>query len=76
MKRIANPETNKFRYFKLSEEEYHELDDGSQGLCVACGEVRDGCEPDARGYECESCETRAVYGAAELLMMGRIRLVG
>lgn len=38
------------------------------GFCVACGEEQDGCEPDARRYECEHCGERQVYGAAELLM--------
>ena len=33
------------------------------GFCVACGEEAEGCEPDARGYECESCGERKVYGA-------------
>lgn len=39
------------------------------GFCVACGEEAEGCEPDARGYECESCGERKVYGAQELLLM-------
>jgi len=39
------------------------------GFCIACGAERDGCEPDARKYECESCGKRAVYGAEELLIM-------
>lgn len=38
------------------------------GFCVACGNEQDGCEPDARKYECEECGKRTVYGAAELLM--------
>ncbi|WP_336801751.1 hypothetical protein [Kaistia sp. MMO-174] len=38
------------------------------GLCIACGEEADGCEPDAREYECQSCGEAAVYGADELLM--------
>ena len=38
------------------------------GFCVACGEDADGCEPDAREYECECCGKNAVYGAEELLM--------
>ena len=37
------------------------------GFCTACGRTADGCEPDARGYECESCGKHAVYGAEELL---------
>lgn len=40
----------------------------SPGICVSCGEEQDGCEPDAREYECESCGKSAVYGASELLM--------
>ena len=42
-------------------------DDENLGFCTACGEERDGCEPDARGYECEACGEKAVYGAEELL---------
>lgn len=38
------------------------------GFCVACGHEQDGCEPDARNYECESCGERKVFGAEELLM--------
>jgi hypothetical protein len=41
------------------------------GFCLACGQDADGCEPDARYYECESCGERAVFGAEEVLMMGK-----
>ncbi len=37
------------------------------GFCIKCGEEADGCEPDARGYECEHCGEATVYGAQELL---------
>lgn len=37
------------------------------GICVACGEEQEGCEPDARAYKCESCGERQVYGAPELI---------
>lgn len=39
------------------------------GICIACGEEQDGCEPDARNYLCENCGKRKVFGAEELLMM-------
>jgi hypothetical protein len=39
------------------------------GFCIACGADADGCEPDARRYECEECGERKVYGAQELLLM-------
>ena len=38
------------------------------GFCLACGAEADGCDPDARGYECEACGERQVYGAQELLL--------
>jgi hypothetical protein len=39
------------------------------GFCIDCGNEQEGCEPDARKYKCEACGERAVYGAAELLIM-------
>jgi len=45
-------------------------EDPNLGFCLACGEEAYGVEPDARGYECESCGANKVYGAEELLMMG------
>lgn len=39
------------------------------GVCLACGHEQDGCEPDAREYECESCGENKVYGAEECLFM-------
>lgn len=42
----------------------------SQGFCLACGEIADCCEPDARCYKCEACGERQVYGAEEIALMG------
>ena len=36
------------------------------GFCVACGGEGEGCEPDMRESECESCGEHKVYGAEEL----------
>lgn len=41
------------------------------GFCLSCGEEQEGCEPDARGYECECCGKPRVYGAQEVLLMGQ-----
>ena len=38
------------------------------GFCRACGAEADGCEPDARNYECEACGEAEVFGAEELLL--------
>lgn len=40
----------------------------SIGFCKECGHSQDGCEPDARGYKCESCGAMEVYGAEEMLI--------
>lgn len=42
------------------------------GYCIECGAAREACEPDARGYACDICGARAVYGAEELILMGRV----
>jgi hypothetical protein len=38
------------------------------GFCLACGHEQEGCEPDARRYQCEACGERTVYGAQELVL--------
>ncbi len=38
------------------------------GFCIACGADHDGCEPDARNYECEECGAFKVFGAEEILL--------
>ena len=42
--------------------------DDNRGFCLACGAEAFGVEPDARGYDCESCGAAKVYGAEELLL--------
>ena len=48
--------------------ERHNSSLDNPGFCIVCGNEQDGCEPDARNYECESCGEDAVFGAEELLM--------
>lgn len=54
------------RVLEAAEGQMYGLD--NPGFCVACGADADGCEPDARGYECEECGKRSVYGAEELML--------
>jgi hypothetical protein len=69
------------RVIKATEDTFRQLDEGSMGVCVNCLYAQDGCEPDARGYSCEGCmdetgkSNRFVYGASELLLMGRLVIV-
>tara|TARA_R100001443_G_scaffold51735_1_gene63575 strand:+ start:310 stop:507 length:198 start_codon:yes stop_codon:yes gene_type:complete len=41
----------------------------NEGVCLECGDVRDGCEPDAQNYECWECGEHAVAGMEIALMM-------
>ena len=40
-----------------------------RGICVACGEITSGVEPDACNYPCPACGESQVYGAEELLFL-------
>jgi hypothetical protein len=59
---------------RMSEDEIREAMEALQGVCVACGELADGCEPEARAYECEVCGTPTVYGIGEALMVGHLAM--
>jgi Zn finger protein HypA/HybF involved in hydrogenase expression len=48
-----------------------DFDDGT-GWCLACAELAEGVEPDARKYTCEACGKAKVYGLAELALMGLV----
>ena len=58
----------KYRTFTLAQIE--EADATECGICLACGALRDCCEPDARKYRCDECKQGQVYGANEIMMMG------
>ena len=58
-------------FFSIDEIESALEDNG--GFCLACGAEAFGVEPDARKYRCEECDERAVYGAEELVIMGRVQ---
>jgi hypothetical protein len=56
------------RVLEAAQREAMTLD--NPGLCLVCGEEMEGCEPDARRYECEAYGSHEVYGAQELLISG------
>ncbi len=62
-------ETTKFRF---SFAEIQDAEDLCFGFCLACGEVREDCEPDAERYDCDVCGERAVYGPHWIVMSGLI----
>jgi hypothetical protein len=67
IKRIkVHPSVTTDRVMEAVERRMFSLD--NPGFCIACGEEAEGCEPDAREYECEFCGKPTVYGSDELLM--------
>jgi hypothetical protein len=75
MEHLVAGKTNKgseYLRFTMTEDEFRDLTNDYNGLCVFCGEEAFGVEPDARHYECEGCSKKGVYGAEELLIMGLI----
>lgn len=53
---------------------YDDVVDGTIGICISCGDIVHGIEPDARGYRCENCGRDTVYGAEEAVLMGAVDL--
>lgn len=39
-----------------------------QGVCLNCGAIHSGIEPDAHHYHCDSCGTNSVAGWEEVLI--------
>ena len=46
----------------------HKMTLDNPGFCFACGHEQEGCEPDARSYDCEACGEPQVFGADELML--------
>ena len=68
---LRNLENSKVRSITMSEAEYFELQDNG-GICLGCDAIQSQVEPDARRVTCQSCGKPFVYGAAQLLLMGRL----
>ena len=39
-----------------------------EGICLNCGHIQSGVEPDAEGYRCEQCGDLAVSGLENVIM--------
>ncbi len=60
----------------MTEQEYHEHRGNYDGLCLACGEIKDGnVEPDAENYECDNCGEHQVIGIEFALLGGNITII-
>ncbi|WP_036263171.1 hypothetical protein [Methylocapsa aurea] len=53
-------------------DEIEQASEDMVGFCLACGEEAECCEPDARNYKCSACGNSQVFGAEELVLMGRV----
>lgn len=55
--------------------EIDELVEQSAGICLACGELAFGVEPDAENYTCEECDETQVQGIENALVAGNITVI-
>lgn len=61
--------TTKFDFEDLMDAiERRETSLDNPGFCSACGEEVSGCEPDAAGYDCESCGAEGTVSAPERIL--------
>lgn len=64
------------RRFLMSLEQFMAGAEDYEGICLKCGSTQSGVEPDAHGYECESCGARAVMGFEDAMLSGYIVIKG
>ncbi len=60
------------RTLSFTTEQIDHAEEYLSGYCLSCGAERFDVEPDTRGEECPECGARRVYGAEELVQMGRV----
>jgi hypothetical protein len=48
----------------------------NEGVCLDCGAEAYGVEPDASGYQCESCGEHSVMGMEDAIIDGHIEVTG
>ena len=70
--KILRMQSERRRRHRFTLEQIQSADYEGSGFCISCGEYADCIEPDARGYRCESCGERSVYGAQEIALMGLV----
>lgn len=61
---------------EMTKEEYEDLRDMSEGVCLACGEPTcNMVEPDAENYLCECCGESEVFGVDQAMLLGEIEII-
>jgi hypothetical protein len=60
---------------RMTDEEFNKLQDDYAGVCMSCGEVNYGCEPDMEGGECEECGAEDVMGIEDALIAGVVVII-
>ena len=59
----------------LTEAEYGEMLEFSEGLCLSCGTHTGTIDPDGRGLPCPVCHRHEVYGIEVLMLRGIVIVV-
>ena len=63
---------SKKRQFMPSLSDIERMDGNDEGMCIACGSIECGIEPDASKCVCTACGEWKVYGGEQLAAMGLV----
>ena len=59
----------------ITESDYEEMCDSDTGVCLACCESCDCCEPDTHDRECPKCGKKKVFGMEELAVQSLLNFI-
>ena len=62
--------------FEMTLSEVIEYGEEDAGICVVCGEVAYGIEPDAMRIRCEGCGKATVWGVEQAVLTGLVSIQG
>lgn len=57
---------------ELTLDQIEEADNACEGFCASCGHQQPCVEPDAENYECEECGEPEVFGAQQIVLLGKV----
>lgn len=74
--KLANfgPKLGELRVWFLTREEHEHARRNAQGICLACGELQDGCPSDTSRRSCSECGESTVYDIFQARLDGRVAL--
>mgnify|MGYP003684278405 CR=1 FL=1 len=71
-----NKKKVKRKVLKITEAQYHDLNNNYDGFCTSCGKINEGShEPDAQNYLCSNCGEKTSFGIEWCMIAGYLEIV-